>query len=446
MAAGKISAGITEGGSGPVARAFVESSVPARFRGQVERSFDATASLNVPPEGFTPLFNGKDLSGWKGLVENPVARSKMTSAQLAAAQARADSIMRAHWSTADGILMFDGKGENICTARDYGDFEMLVDWKIEKNGDSGIYLRGSPQVQIWDPAQWPEGSGGLYNNQKNPSKPLRRADNPIGEWNTFRIRMIGERVSVYLNNVLVVDSVVLENYWDRSIPIFPTGQIELQSHSSPLCFRQIFIREIPRSKPLFSGSLFDGVDLRGWTIVGGKEGTWGVSDGILFTTGEGGGWLSTDREYDNFQLDLDFRVTEGGNSGVFLRSPRQGDPAYTGMEIQVLDDDAPEYGKLQAWQYCGSLYGVAAPKVHASKKAHEWQHYRIVAQGPWVTVNLNGKTVIDEDLVGHMDKEPSHPGLKRRSGYIGLQCHTSRVEYRNITLTELEWKEDNDRH
>ena len=448
MAAGKISAGKTEAkdelGPSQVARTFIESRVPARFRSQVEQSFDAAAGMNTPPDEFKALFNGKNLNGWKGLVENPVARAKMTPEELAAAQARADSVMGAHWSVADGILLFDGNGESICTAKDYDDFEMLVDWKIEKNGDSGIYLRGSPQVQIWDPAQWPEGSGGLYNNQKDPAKPLRRADKPVGEWNTFRIRMTGERVAVYLNDVLVVDSVLLENYWDRSISIFPTGQIELQSHNSPLYFRNIFLREIPRSKPLFSGSLFNGVDLTGWKIVGGKEGTWGVSDGILFTTGDGGGWLSTEREYGNFQLDLDFRLPEGGNSGVFLRSPRQGDPAYTGMEIQILDDYAAQYAKLQPWQYCGSIYGVAAPTVRASKRANEWQHYRIVARGPRVTVTLNDQMIVDADLVAHMDKESSHPGLKRRSGFIGLQCHGLKVEYRNITLTQLEWNEKND--
>ena len=450
MAAGKISSGKTEAkdelGSSQVARTFIESLVPARFRSQVERNFDAAAAMNVPPEGFGALFNGRNLDGWKGLVENPGARAKMTPMQLAAAQTKADSIMSAHWSVADGVLVFDGKGESLCTAKDYADVEMLVDWKIEKNGDSGIYLRGSPQVQIWDPAQWPEGSGGLYNNQKNPAKPLRRADKPIGEWNTFRIRMIGERVTVHLNDVLVVDSVVLENYWDRSLSIFPTGQIELQSHSSPLYFKNIFLREIPRRKPLFSGSLFNGADLTGWKIIEGKEGAWGVSDGVLFTTGEGGGWLSTDREYDNFQLDLDFRLPVGGNSGVFLRSPHQGDPAYTGMEIQVLDDYATQYANLQPWQYCGSIYGVAAPTVRASKKANEWQHYRIVAHGPRITVTLNDQMIVDADLVAHMEKESRHPGLKRRSGFIGLQSHSLRVEYRNITLTELDWKDDNDSH
>jgi hypothetical protein len=188
------------------------------------------------------------------------------------------------------------------------------------------------------------------------------------------------------------------------------------------------------------------VDLTGWKIIDGKDGSWGVEQGVLYTTGEGGGWLSTAREFDNFELDLDFRLAEGGNSGVFLRSPREGDPAYTGMEIQVLDDYAGEYAKLQPWQYCGSIYGVQAPALRASEKAHEWQHYHIVARGPHVSVTLNGQLIVDADLISHMDKESTHPGLKRRSGFIGLQCHTGRVEFRNITLKELEWNEENDTH
>ena len=450
MAAGAIASGRAEEKDAPagtqIARAFIETMVPARFLSRVERNFDAAGDMNEPPEGFRALFTGRNLDGWKGLVENPVARSKMNPGQIAVAQGRADSMMKAHWSAVDGILTFDGKGENICTVRDYADFEMMVDWKIERNGDSGIYLRGSPQVQIWDPSQWPEGSGGLYNNQKNASKPLMRADNAPGRWNRFRIRMIGERVTVWLNDVMVVDSVVLENYWDRSIPIFSRGQIELQSHSSPLFFRNIFIREIRSREHLFAGSLFDGVDLAGWKIIDGKEGSWGVENGVLFTTGEGGGWLSTVREYDNFALELDFRLTEGGNSGVFLRSPRQGDPAYSGMEIQVLDDYAAEYARLQSWQYCGSIYGVAAPSVRASRRAHEWQHYHIVARGPHISVTLNGQLIVDADLAEHTDKEATHPGLKRRAGFIGLQSHTRRVEYRNITLKEIDWEEENDSH
>lgn len=201
----------------------------------------------IPPDGFVALFNGKDLTNWKGLVGNPASRAKMSPEELARAQAEADGAMGDHWMVVDGTLVFDGKGSHLCTKKDYGDFELLVDWKIEPGGDSGIYLRGSPQVQIWDPAEWPEGSGGLYNNQIGPSKPLKCADNPVGEWNRFRIKMIGERVTVHLNHTLVVDNVVLENYWERDKPIYPEGQLELQSHGTRLFFKNIFIREIPRA-------------------------------------------------------------------------------------------------------------------------------------------------------------------------------------------------------
>ena len=110
--------------------------------------------------------------------------------------------MQKHWKVEDGALVFDGKGRSLATAKDYGDFEMYVDWKILPRGDSGIYLRGTPQVQIWDPEAEPQnavGSGGLFNNKKNPSKPSKRADKPIGEWNTFWIKMVGDKVWVKLN-------------------------------------------------------------------------------------------------------------------------------------------------------------------------------------------------------------------------------------------------------
>jgi hypothetical protein len=152
--------------------------------------------------------------------------------------------MKAHWKVEDGVIVFDGKGDSLCTAKDYGDFELYVDWKILPKGDSGIYLRGTPQVQIWDPALNNVGSGGLYNNQKNPSKPTALADNPIGEWNTFYIKMVGDKVTVKLNDKLVVDNVILENYWERDKPVYPTGQIELQNHGNTLWFRNIYIKEL----------------------------------------------------------------------------------------------------------------------------------------------------------------------------------------------------------
>ena len=225
--------------------------------------------------GFVPLFDGRSLEGWKGLVADPEKRAAMSKDALARAQAEADVRMREHWRVESGALVFDGKGESLCTRGDYGDFELLVEWKIEKDGDSGICLRGSPQVQIWDAEANPVGSGGLYNNEKGPAAPSRKADRPVGEWNAFRIFMIGERVTVYLNDERVVDNAPLENYWDRSKPIYPTGQIELQAHGNPLAFRNVYVREIPRdtSSPTLTSAeaaagfvpLFDGRDLEGWT-------------------------------------------------------------------------------------------------------------------------------------------------------------------------------------
>src|SRR5206468_8163801 len=185
---------------------------------------------------------------------DPPKRAKMTLSELSAEQAKADQRMRDHWKAVNGELVFDSKGDNLCTRNDYGDFELFVDWKILAKGDSGIYLRGSPQVQIWEtnsPAQFnpPDGSGGLYNNEKNPRHPLKFADKPIGQWNRFRILMSGEKVHVFLNGEMVVNDVSLENYWDRKQPIFPTGQIELQSHGDKLWFKNLYVRQLPGEQP-----------------------------------------------------------------------------------------------------------------------------------------------------------------------------------------------------
>jgi hypothetical protein len=218
----------------------------------------ASKKDNTPPAGFTALFNGEDLTNWKGLLaspnDNPAKRAKLPAEQLAEEQKKADENMRAHWHPEAGVLVFDGKGRSVCTQKDYANFELLVDWKIHEKGDSGIYLRGTPQVQIWDPGDEKGnarklGSGGLFNNKNNPADPLKKADKSIGEWNRFRIVMVGERVHVFLNNELVVNNTILENYWERDKPIYPTGQIELQNHGNKLYFKNIYIRELPAAPP-----------------------------------------------------------------------------------------------------------------------------------------------------------------------------------------------------
>ena len=403
-------------------------------------------------EGFSPMFNGKDLAGWQGLVENPIARGKMKPAELAAKQAEADKKVPLNWSVKDGCIWFNGLGENLCSIKEYGDFEMLVDWKISKKGDSGIYLRGTPQVQIWDTSRVDVGaqvgSGGLYNNQKNPSKPLLVADNPVGDWNTFRILMTGEKVSVWLNGTLVTDNVTLENYWDHNIPIFPKGPIELQAHGTDLEFRDIYIRELsenefnltPEEKSDGFVSLFNGKNLDNWT---GDKLANVVEDGLIVVNpvnGEAGN-LYTVNEYSDFSFRFEFQLTSAANNGIGIRAPLTGDAAYVGMEIQVLDNTAPVYATLHPYQYHGSVYGVIPAKREYLNPVGEWNSEEITALGTQIKVVLNGTAIVDGDIAGPRDNgtmdHNDHPGLKNASGHIGFLGHGSIVKFRNIRVKDL---------
>jgi HEAT repeat protein len=420
-----------------------------RVRKRVQRHID---SIPVPqakqkpvPEGFVALFNGKDLTGWKGLLDppydNPIKRAKLSDEQLTKRQAQADEKMRRHWHVVNGVLYFDGGGFSLATVREYGDFEMLVDWKLMgDNGDSGIYLRGSPQVQIWDPVRWKIGSGGLYNNKKNPSKPTIIADNPIGQWNTFRIRMTGDKVTVHLNDKLVVDNVTLENYWDRNLPIFPREQIELQCHGDPIHFSNIFIRQISRKAEWVS--LFNGKDLTGWT---GAVNGYGVEDGSIYCKAESGGNLYTTEEFGDFHLKFEFKLTAGANNGLGIRTPLNVNAAYQGMEIQILDNSADKWAKLKAYQYHGSIYGVKPAKRGYLKPVGQWNSEEVIAKGKNIKVILNGETIVeaDEAYIDKAIKEGTidgqkHPGLKRLKGHIGFLGHGSRIDIRNIRIMELE--------
>ncbi|MCU0456971.1 MAG: DUF1080 domain-containing protein [Bacteroidales bacterium] len=404
-------------------------------------------------EGFRSMFNGKDLSGWQGLVENPIARSKMKKTELERKQAEADMKVPANWSVKDGVIWFNGRGDNLCSVKEYGDFEMLVDWKISKKGDSGIYLRGTPQVQIWDTSRVDAGaqvgSGGLYNNQKNPSKPLKVADNPVGDWNTFRIVMTGDKVSVWLNGELVVDNVVLENYWDRSIPIFPKGPIELQAHGTDLGFRDIYVREIneseynltPGEKAEGFVALFNGRNLDNWT---GNKQSYVVEDNMIVIKPEqgSGGNLYTSGEYSDFIFRFEFLLTPAANNGLGIRAPLEGDAAYVGMELQILDNTAAVYANLEPYQYHGSVYGVIPAKKGYLKPVGEWNYQEVFVQGTRIKITLNGTVIVDGDIAGPRDKgtmdHNDHPGLKRTSGHIGFLGHGSVVKFRNIRIKDLQ--------
>lgn len=407
--------------------------------------------------GFVSIFNGNDLSGWKGLVENPIARAKMKPAQLAKAQEKADELARRDWKVEDGCLVFEASGyDNLCTDKAYGDFEMYIDWMLDPAGpeaDAGIYLRGTPQVQIWDTARVnvgaQVGSGGLYNNQTNPSKPSKVADNKLGEWNNFYIKMVGDRVTVVLNGEKVVDDVILENYWDRKLPIFPVEQIELQAHGSKTSFRNIYVKELERPEPFKLSAeeekegfqmLFDGTNMHEWT---GNTVDYTLEDGTIsmIPSKSFGGNLYTKKEYGNFIYRFEFQLTEAANNGVGIRTPMGVDAAYNGMEIQVLDCEHPVYKDITPLQHHGSVYGIIPAKAHASKPVGEWNTEEIVADGDHIRVTVNGTVVLDGNIRDAVKNGTAdgheHPGLFNKKGYIGFLGHGSPVKFRNIRIKEL---------
>jgi len=631
------------------------------------------------PAGFTALFNGTDLAGWRGRPHfDPRKEAEGTPEERATRQGEWNADMAAHWKVENGVIVNDGKGVYLTTARDYGDFELELEWMFpEACGDSGIYLRANPQVQIWDPdcerdnkLGNQKGSGGLWNNPPESAgrTPLVKADKPIGQWNTFRIRMQGDRVAVVLNDQTVVADAPLANYFAKGEPLPARGPIQIQTHGSPLHVRNVFIRELgdrdgsgtgwrdlgekdfvnvngepdtwtwqdgvahctgkpvgvirtrepltnlemslewrhltsggnsgvflwappaalenlppgklppggievqvldhgyteqyekssgkkadwfttdgdvfpvgtstmkpfppvspdgrrsfptarhsrgtpewnhyfiravdgemklcvnghqvsggsgctpatgylclesegapvefrrlrirelpgnattgsppdsaTGSTPASAGSetgfvpLFDGKSLDGWQ---GAVAGYDVVDGEIRCRKGAGGNLLTKNEYGDFVLRFDFRLTPGANNGLGIRAPDAGDVAFSGIELQVLDDGHPKYEKIQPWQVHGSIYGVVAASRGALKPTGEWNTQEVTAKGTRITVNLNGKTIVDADVAEFRDGKATpddkpHPGLSRTTGRIGFLGHGDEVHYRNIRLRPL---------
>jgi hypothetical protein len=208
-----------------------------------------------PPQGFTAIFNGKDLTGWHGMPHfNPYDLAAMPEETRRTKIKQWTEDAKKHWTVQNGELVNDGNGAYLTTDEDLGDIELLIEYKTVPKADSGIYLRYSPQVQIWDytkeGGKWnlgaDKGSGGLWNNSPGaPGKdPLVLADKPFGEWNSLRIKMVDDRVTVYLNDKLVVDNAKLENFWNRKAPLLKKGAIQLQTHGGEIRWRNIYLKKL----------------------------------------------------------------------------------------------------------------------------------------------------------------------------------------------------------
>ena len=464
-------------------------------------SVGLAADNNTPPEGFAALFNGKDLSGWYGWgTQDPTDLWKMTPDEQAAYKKKSieggltdakgndkGDHLNAHWKVENGELVNDGKGLYLTTDKDYGDFELWVDYKMLPLGDSGIYLRGIPQVQIWDFTEKDEkavslgkpfGSGGLWNN-KNPEgkNPLKLMDKPLGEWNRFHVKMIGERATITFNGEVVVKNAVLENFFanrkagyqaygkveakDASEkkpngwmvdPAFAKGPIQLQTHGSEIRWRNVFIREIPGeevNKELNARWAEDGFvehingkDLSNWQ---GAVDSYEVVDGAITCKPGKGGDLLTKDEFENGIIRVEFKLPPAGNNGIALRTPLGGHSASDGLELQVIDSDGynakqAAAGKkgLEPYQYHGSLYHCVGAKHGFLRPAGEWNFQEIEVDGQKIKVTLNGTKILDVDISTFDRSQIAHPpkGLDHTKGFIGFAGHSDPVMFRSFKVKQ----------
>jgi len=431
--------------------------------------FLAWQSARLPqpttPAGFTPLFNGSDLAGWRGRPHfDPAAEAALSPEDRATKQAEWDADMAQHWKVEGGDIVSDGHGVFLTTDRDYGDFELHLEWMLpESCADSGIYLRGNPQVQIWDPDCERDfqhgnqkGSGGLWNNPADgPGKwPLERADRPTGEWNTTRVRMQGEHVTVILNDRVVVDDARLANFFAAGTPLPEKGPIQIQTHGAPMRVRNVAIRELST----LEGSGPGWRDLTGddFENVNGEPGTWTWKDGGVHCTGRPVGVIKTKKPMRNLEMSVEWRhLTKGGNSGVFLWAPakvledlKPGSLPPGGIEVQVLDHGyAEEFerstGKKSDWFTTdGDVFPVGSsdmtpfppvapggkrsfPTARHSRGSPEWNHYFIRAINGEVRLWVNG-----HEVSGGTDCQPAE-------GFLCLESEGAPVEFRRLRIRHL---------
>jgi hypothetical protein len=419
----------------------------------------APTAADVPPPGFTAIFNGKDLTGWWGLsTEDPRKWMHLPPAEFKKKHDASLKDIAQHWRVENGELVNDGHGLYLTTEKSFRDFELLLDYKTVAQADSGIYLKATPQVQIWDytkeGGKWnigaDKGSGGLWNNRPgSPGKdPLVLADKPFGEWNHFRILQCGARTWVWLNDKQVVNGAILENYFDktRQTPIVPAGPIQLQTHGGEIRWRNVFLREIPgdEANRLLRGTeqgfqaIFNGRDFDGWA---GPIDNYEVADGAIVCRPHKGGTIYTQQQFANFVARLEFKLPPGGNNGLAIRYPGAGGASSVAMcELQVLDDNYEKVrGKIDPRQAHGSAYGMVAAARGCQRPIGQWNYQEVTVNGSKIKVELNGTVILDCDLskVKETMGDHPHPGKDRTSGSFGFAGHSDPVMFRNIAIRRL---------
>ncbi|MBI1345680.1 DUF1080 domain-containing protein [bacterium] len=329
----------------------------------------------------------------------------------------------------DGCLRLKGGNGWLRSPHEYRDFELHLEWQALQNTkyDAGIYIRtangGAPFPKASYQVNLLEGKEGNIGNL--PGAMSTGLAKPAGQWNVFDLKVVGDRVALKINGEAAYDVgglTRLQGYVGFQIEV-PLGG-------------QFLVRNV-RLKELGFDSLFNGRDLAGWSgAESPADACWSVVDGLLVCDGKKGPWLRTAQEYGDFNLRFDYLVSEGGNSGVYVRVPSDGlhhrendtlPPA--GFEVQLLDDADPKYAQLKPYQYSASVYDISGADPRVTRPAGQWNSLEINCRGQRVRTIHNGQVVVDITA-------DSHPllALRKTSGYLGLQNHSTVVKFRNLRI------------
>ncbi len=348
------------------------------------------------------LFNGQNLDGWH-----------VTSCQTGVENG--------------AIVIQDGDGF-VRTDHQYRDFILELSWRARKaeKWDSGIYIRAALPKEG---KAWPDkyqinlkqaDEGNLIGFPKGRSTGLVKA----GEWNHMKVTVVGTTAKMEINGKPAWETdglTQLEGYIGLQCEVPGGGQYE---------FKDIYVTELGYR------SLFDGKSLEGWEGAGQDAAAcWQVADGLLMCTGKKGPWLRSQDQFGNFDLRLDYKLKPGGNSGVYVRVPADGNHHgnNSGVEIQILDDKADKYKTLKGYQYTGGVYDIAAPKQRVGRDSGQWNSLEILVRGQRYVIVHNGITIVDADVEEYPDLK-----VRRQDGFLGLQNHSEEVWYRNVRLSRLD--------